>query len=62
MDRAERLEIQERLAPLLPLVFQYLRIPECSKVPLVNTHWNRGALAYKDYVDLRDCVPAFVSL
>jgi WD40 repeat protein len=59
-DQAQKTEVQRQLAAHIPHILSYLRIPECKNAPMVNRYWNLGAYGYRDYIDLRDCVPCFV--
>jgi hypothetical protein len=45
----------------LPLVLSFLPYGYCSPVPKVCTSWNYGANLYKEYIDMRNCVPWQVS-
>lgn len=50
-------ESQEQFCLLLPLVLSYLPYGQCSEVPKVCRLWNYGTNLYKEYIDVRNCVP-----
>ncbi len=41
----------------LPLILSFLHYGYCSQAPKVCTLWNYGTNLYKEYIDIRNCVP-----
>jgi hypothetical protein len=56
----KRLEDAALFAELLPFVLSHLPYGNCSVAPKVSRSWNYGSNLYKEYVDIRDCVPCQV--
>lgn len=46
-----------RIAQMLPLILSYLPYGLCGPAPCVCSLWNWGANQYKEYIDVRNCVP-----
>lgn len=55
----ERKEIEDatRIAEMLPLILSYLPYGSCGPAPCVCSLWNWGTSLYKEYIDVRNCVP-----
>lgn len=41
----------------IPTIMSFLPYGLCSPIPQVCRYWNNGANLYKEYIDIRDCVP-----
>lgn len=50
----------QTIAQCLPLIMSYLPYGQLAPIPQVCRLWNNGANQFKEYVDIRGCVPYFL--
>lgn len=55
----ERKNVEDatKVAEMIPLILSYLPYGSCGPVPCVCSLWNWGTSLYKEYIDIRNCVP-----
>lgn len=49
-----------RIAEMLPLILSFLPYGLCGPAACVSSLWNWGANQYREYIDVRNCVPTTV--
>lgn len=64
MEEGSKSQIEERklmqrnrLAECLPLVCQFMAVGLVSPMTIASKTWNYGVSLYRQYIDVRDCVP-----
>lgn len=56
-EEAAQQRLQDNMYIIIPIVMRFIHLGRCADAAVVSKAWNLGANLYREYVDMRDCLP-----